>query len=707
MSIAMIESTQVGRLAERLGAARRSRFVGREAELALFRTALLQENPPFVVLHIHGPGGVGKTALLRTYAQLAVDAGCVAIYLDGRGLEPSPAGFLRAVAQILGNADTGTPPSIPEWPARGVLLLDTYETFVSLDSWLRESLLPQLPDHWLVVIAGRTPPAAAWSTDLDWGEFTRIISLRNLRPEETQTFLATRGIPEQHHAELLAVTHGHPLALCLVADALAQSGRGVEINLRNEPDIVRTLLERFLSEIPSIKHRLALEICVMAWATTESLLAAILGEEDAYITFEWLRRLSFIEQGSQGLFPHDLAREVLDVDFRWRNADAHRDLYRQLVAHLYERLLQAESMQQQRMWFDILFMARHNPYMKPYFDWQALGGSYAEAATAADMAAILAMVEAHEGRDQAQLAAYWWQRQPRAFLVYRQANQVIGFMAHLALHMATAEDIAVDPALAPALAFAERYGPVRAGEEMMYLRFWMGRDAHQGVSPAINLTAINASIYWTTHPKLAWNFIAVADPDYLQPHFTMIAMRRSPEASFIVEGHPYGVFSHDWRVQPAPEWMALKADRYSQTEIDLDALEMPKSSPPRPILVLSEPEFVDAVRRALRDYTRSDLLVENPLLRSPLIVERELGEPAAALQVLLVEAVEILKGNRKDEKLYRALWHTYFEPAATQEQAAELLDLPFSTYRYHLTTGVERVTAWLWKREIQETTRDY
>jgi hypothetical protein len=692
-------------LADRLVTARRSRFVGRETELSLFRSALLQENPPFVVLHIHGPGGVGKTALLRTYAQLAADVGCVAIYLDGRNLEPSPVGFLRAVEQTLGSTGSNAPLVHPEWPARGVLLLDTYETLISLDSWLRESLLPQLPDRWLVVIAGRNPPAPAWSTDLDWGEFTHIIPLRNLRPEETQTFLATRGVPEQQHAELLAVTHGHPLALCLVADALTQGGHGVEINLRNEPDIVRTLLERFLSEIPSAKHRLALEVCVMAWATTETLLAYLLGEEDAYITFEWLRRLSFIEQGPQGLFPHDLAREVLDVDFRWRNSDAHRELYRQLVAHLYQRLLQAESMQQQRIWFDILYLARHNPYMKPYFDWQALGGSYAEAATESDLPTILAMVEAHEGHDQAQLVSYWWGRQPRAFLVYRQGSEVIGFMAHLALHLATAEDIATDPALAPALAFAERYGPVRADEEMMYLRFWMGRDAHQGVSPAINLTAINASIYWTTHPKLAWNFIAVADPEYLQPHFTMIAMRRSPEADFIVEGHRYGVFRHDWRVESATEWMALKADRYSQTEIDLDALEMPKSPTSRPILVLSEPEFVDAVRRALRDYTRPDLLAENPLLRSRLIAEREAGSPAVALQALLGEAVAMLKGNPKDEKLYRALWHTYFEPAATQEQTAELLDLPFSTYRYHLTTGVERVAAWLWKHELQGPNR--
>jgi hypothetical protein len=66
----------------------------------------------------------------------------------------------------------------------------------------------------------------------------------------------------------------------------------------------------------------------------------------------------------------------------------------------------------------------------------------------------------------------------------------------------------------------------------------------------------------------------------------------------------------------------------------------------------------------------------------------------------LREAPDSLRGAPRDEKLYRALLRTYFEPAATQELAAELLDLPFSTYRYHLAGGIARVTEWLWQREL-------
>ena len=69
------------------------------------------------------------------------------------------------------------------------------------------------------------------------------------------------------------------------------------------------------------------------------------------------------------------------------------------------------------------------------------------------------------------------------------------------------------------------------------------------------------------------------------------------------------------------------------------------------------------------------------------------------LQALLREAAATLTANPKDTKFHRAIWHTYFEPAPTQELAAELLGLPFNTYRYHLAKGIERIIDWLWQRE--------
>ncbi len=361
-----------------------------------------------------------------------------------------------------------------------------------------------MPAQSLVVIAGRHSPAPAWRTDIDWGGLTRLISLRNLRPEESHTYLTVRGIPPEHHPNVLGFTHGHPLALALVADVLSRGDKLAAFNPQSEPDVVRVLLEQLVQDVPSAQHRLALHVSVLVWATTEALLAEVLGVADARDLFEWLRRLSFIEHGPHGLFPHDLAGEVLDTDLRWRNPDNHRQLIQRLTTYLYARFQQARGVEQQRIWFDLLYFNRHNPFFKLYFEWAAFGSAYAEPASPQDHAAILAMVQQHQGDVSAQIAQYWLQCQPQAFLVYRNLQgELLGFMAHLTFHQVTPEDITVDPAVPVALNFVQRHAPVRPGEEIVHLRFWMSRDAYQDVSPAINLTAINCSIYWLTHPKLA------------------------------------------------------------------------------------------------------------------------------------------------------------------------------------------------------------
>ncbi len=71
----------------------------------------------------------------------------------------------------------------------------------------------------------------------------------------------------------------------------------------------------------------------------------------------------------------------------------------------------------------------------------------------------------------------------------------------------------------------------------------------------------------------------------------------------------------------------------------------------------------------------------------------------STLKALLQQAAAELQAAPRDLKLFRALQHTYFQPAATQGQAAKLLDLPFSTYRRHLASGIAYVVEGLWQQE--------
>lgn len=76
--------------------ARESRlFVGRERELALFRSWLAADTP--TILSVSGPGGVGKTALLSAFEREAQAAGRSTVRVDGRAILPTREDFLAAL----------------------------------------------------------------------------------------------------------------------------------------------------------------------------------------------------------------------------------------------------------------------------------------------------------------------------------------------------------------------------------------------------------------------------------------------------------------------------------------------------------------------------------------------------------------------------------------------------------------------------------
>jgi len=684
-----------GTLGELLGSRRRRRFVGRASEMELFRVALDSTEPPFSMLHIHGPAGIGKTSLLDVLAGLATDAGASVVRLDGRDLVPSSPAVLEALRGVLQVPDGEGAIVGPSDSDRVVVLLDTYERLAPLDEWVRTRLLPRLPATALTVVAGRTPPSSAWRADPAWRELLRVISLRNLGPQESRQYLHACDIDPAYHDQLVEITHGHPLGLSLLADLVARGGEAVADPLT--PDLVGTLLQRFVEVVPSGLHRRALEVCALARVTTEALLRDVLALEDAHEPFAWLRGLSFVESGPHGVFPHDLARDALDADLRWRDAEGYKRVFRGVRAHVNGRLRSCQGHEQQHAISDAKFLFRRLPGIVSPVDWDAWGQQYPEPARAEDREQVLDLVLAWEGAASALIAQRWWELQPEGFFVVRgQDGSVSGFLALLDLSRASGPDIAADPGALAAWDYARRHPP-RPGEAVTQTRFVIDRRAYQGPSPTMNATPILTMQRYLGTPNLAWDFLTLAEPERWDDYFAAADLPRAAGADFVVGGRRYGLFAHDFRRVPVDDLLQLVTERALARD--------PAPSPPMtqpPLLVLSQPEFDQSVRQALRDLRRPDLLARNPLLRTRLVRDRAGSrEPSAAvLETLVRAAVDSLREHPRDDKLFRALDRTYLRPAATQERAAAALGLPFSTYRRHLTNGVDRVVAWLWDQEV-------
>ena len=681
-------------LAERLEIARHNRFVGRTVERDKFQAWLTAAEWPFQLLHLFGPGGVGKTTLLREFVRMAQKSGVTAVAIDGRHFEPSPAFFLHTLARAM-NLPTGenVVDSLASESSRTLIVVDTYEILTPIDNWLRDAFLPQLTTRVLVVLGSRNPPSLPWRTDPGWQEVMQVWPLHNLSPEEGRAFLMRRQIPAKEHTAVLAFTHGHPLALSLVADAHAHQP-DVPFNPKDAPDVIKTLVDRLMEKVPDVLHRQALEACAQVRLLTEPLLAAMLQTLDTHDLFNWLYTLSFIDADRHGIFPHDLAREALATDLRWRNPEWYAELQQRARNYYVSHVYQGEAREQRQLLVQYIYLLRDNPMIRPYFEWQVSGSVFTDVMRAEDKAPLLAMVEKHEGVESAQIMARWLTSAATTVTIFRQTAGIPqGMLLQVAMAQTTAAERAEDPAVASAWRFLTQNVPLQSGEQVTFFRFWLGQDSYQAVSPVQSRIFLYMVQHYLTTPGLTYTFLPCAEPDFWLQIFTYARLTRLSQVDFTVGGRRYGIYGHDWRAEPPIPWLNMIGERKMSQSITV-ADESEGS------VMLSEADFGTAVRQALRDYVNLEALEANPLLQLQL-VSAKVTNPAdrvRVLQELLVEVAAPLQNNPKQIKFYRTLHHTYFQPAVTQEQAAELLDLPFSTYRRYLKTAVDHVIHALWRQ---------
>jgi predicted ATPase len=85
-------------LADRLAEARAGALVGREPERAVLDRMLSGAAHAPLVAYLHGPGGIGKSSLMRYAARQAQLAGRRVVHVDARFLETDPRRLEEAAA---------------------------------------------------------------------------------------------------------------------------------------------------------------------------------------------------------------------------------------------------------------------------------------------------------------------------------------------------------------------------------------------------------------------------------------------------------------------------------------------------------------------------------------------------------------------------------------------------------------------------------
>ncbi|MEA2435815.1 MAG: hypothetical protein QOF65_371 [Thermoleophilaceae bacterium] len=647
-------------LGERLASRDQQRFVGRAAELAFF-DSLLVDDPPASVVLVHGPGGIGKSTLLREVGRRAAERGRSPRLVDARELAPVPG----ELEQALDGVDAEPLP---------LVMFDTYERMTAAGTYLRQRLLPSLPERALVILAGRSAPEPEWFQG-GWERLTVEYELKPMPDDDALRLLHERGVSDDALAtELCGWSAGSPLALTLAADATRSGGSWDQRRIEETPEIVRGLIRHLVSSELDGGNRDVIAVAALARTTTRRLLEAVLPDVDAAQAEDWLRSLSFAEHTHDGVRLHEIVRKAVRADVRLREPEREKELRRRIADHLHDQALAGDT----RLLVDLADLV-DNKAIRWGFGAEGTVDYRVDEVRPEDFE----LAEARTGRRAG--ASDWWrivkpllEEAPECCVITRdRSDEMVGLCVFVTPNAAPAA-AERDPVLAPWLVHAREHFPdgnVILWRDSLDLSASEKGDIGSRVLAIQNTAAILRS--GLVNPRIS--YLPIDPENAAAVQFALnIGARHVPELDSVIGGKP-----HECHLLDHGEGGIIGGQRNTvYWELGLPTPEPDK----RPSGVAPSVTH-DSVKALARHLDRPLELAASPLANGSTPDER-----AESVRALFREAVDGAFGASADEQLLRTIAERgCLTRSVGHEALADELNVSRATYFRRLRQASERL----------------
>ncbi|HUA15619.1 MAG TPA: winged helix-turn-helix domain-containing protein [Verrucomicrobiae bacterium] len=528
-------------------------LVGRGSELERLEAFALGDEP--LVMHIQGIPGIGKTNLLNALSASIGGKGVFVVRIDARWCEPSPAALCRAICKEIGASESEDPTVVAsrlsDRAKRTLLVLDSYESFRLIDSWLRQVFLPSLGDNVRTILSSREAPRPAWRIAPAWRGLFDSMPLETFSPEVALEYLASQGMPENSARELNRVARGHPLALSFGL-ALYSAGGQVRGNTATHHQVLEHMAALFLEDADSETIQVVQAASLIRTATAP-LLAAMLPHIAADEALDRLRTLPFVTTGPHGLVVHEAVRGPVTAALKSRDParyQAYRRAASQIVRDQYREAPRSDHW---RCTADVLYLLENENLREGFFPTTQSPVSV-EPARSEDGTSIAVMVHKFDGPQSSEAIQQWWRYHPESFFVVRdERGGVQGFYLAIVASKVHRNVMAKDPLAA---SWARDLPRSEDRGATLWIRRTLDRDTGEG--PSLGQAACWLDIkrtYLELRPRLRWIYTCYCDAELYRRSFEQLGFRLMDEGRPLLDRVMQHTFRLDMGVDSVDGWL--------------------------------------------------------------------------------------------------------------------------------------------------------
>lgn len=482
-----------GTIADLIRRGRRTTLAGRDAELRLLRRLTAPGGP--VVAYIHGPAGIGKTALISALDASLEDEGVHRLHIAAGAVEPTPTAILTALGRALDREarTVAELTAVLEGVAGvAVVMVDDVDTWRLAASWLRAELLPALPANARFVFGGAVPPPLAWS--IEYGQYFLDIRLGPLQRAESDAAVAAAGLAPKAAERIWLLSGGHPLGLQMAIHAARTGSLGPA---RDAGELANAILRA----IGDSDLRRAVEACAIVRRANRSLMSAILeaNEPVPLSLLEAVEGLPFANRDAEGIYIAEPVRRAIVEWMSGVEAERYQLWRKTAVDWIVAHLRAAGRSGRWRYMADLLHLLEQPALRNAFFPPEEEAPPV-EPARGDDFHQILDIVELHDGPDEHARIEVWAQRLPHRFSVARGSDGEV-----LAFYLFARQDDphsglgAVDPLFA---AWQDHLAANPVEGEVLFIR-QMSARANAAHSPGRIACILDLKRHYIERPQMA------------------------------------------------------------------------------------------------------------------------------------------------------------------------------------------------------------